>query len=84
MNFLQIASFNSSVPEAGVYFVTPSWIALIAAWLILSGVLKSGSPAPNPTTSIPCDFSYFALAVIAKVDEAFTPIAFFDNVRDII
>jgi len=36
-----------------VYLVSPSLIALIAASLILFGVSKSGSPAPNPITSLP-------------------------------
>jgi len=36
-----------------VYLVSPSLIALIAASLMLSGVSKSGSPAPNPITSLP-------------------------------
>ena len=83
MNFLDIAAFNSFVPEAGVYFVNPSLIALIAASQIFSGVLKSGSPAPNPTTSFPCALSSFAFAVIARVDEGLTAAAFFDNSNDI-
>ena len=42
------------------YFVSPSVIAFIAACLMLSGVSKSGSPAPNPITSFPAAFNSLA------------------------
>ncbi len=79
LNFLETASFSSIMPDAGVYFVNPLFIASIAASQIFSGVSKSGSPAPNPTTSLPCAFNSFALAVIARVDDGFTAAAFLDN-----
>jgi hypothetical protein len=44
------------MPETGVYFVSPRLIASMAAFLILSGVSKSGSPAPRPITSRPFGF----------------------------
>jgi hypothetical protein len=51
--FFYIAFFKAGVPSTAVYLVSPSLIALIAACLILSGVSKSGSPAPRPITSFP-------------------------------
>ncbi len=64
-----IASLSSGDPGTGVYFVYPSSRAFFAAALMWSGVSKSGSPAPKPTTSIPCAFICFALLVIASVGE---------------
>ena len=58
--------FCSAVPEAGVYFVNPDLIAAIAASLIFSGVLKSGSPAPNSYYINSPAFNSFAFAVIAR------------------
>ena len=55
------------MPLLGVYFVNPSFKALIAASVMCCGVAKSGSPAPNPTTSIPFAFISLALASIARV-----------------
>src|SRR5439155_231619 len=60
---------NSGMPAAGVYFVKPSASALAAASLMCCGVSKSGSPAPNPTTSSPAAFMAFALESIASVSE---------------
>ena len=51
----------------GVFRVLPLSIALIAASLMLSGVSKSGSPAPRPMTSRPAAFSSRALSVTAMV-----------------
>ena len=48
-----MACFNSCVPPAGVYFVKLLLMASMAACLMLSGVGKSGSPAPKSTTSTP-------------------------------
>ncbi len=42
------------------YFVSPILIAFIAAFLILLGVSKSGSPAPNPITSFPAALNSLA------------------------
>jgi len=49
----------------------PSLIARIAASFIFSGVSKSGSPAPNPITSLPAAFISLALEVTAIVGEGF-------------
>src|ERR1700758_4094944 len=57
------------MPELGVYLVNPLCRALIAACLMCSGVSKSGSPAPNPQTSIPSAFIAFALASMLRVRE---------------
>lgn len=43
-------------------------MALIAAFLILTGVSKV-PPAAKPITSLPCAFKALALAVIAKVSD---------------
>ena len=52
-----------------MYLVSPSLIALIAASLILSGVSKSGSPAPNPITSLPAARNSLAFCVTAMVGD---------------
>ena len=57
LNLSTIAFFKAGVPSTAVYFVSPLLIALIAAFLILSGVSKSGSPAPSPITSFPAALS---------------------------
>ena len=46
------------------------YIASIAAFFIKSGVSKSGSPAAKPITSLPSDFNFAALAVIARVGDS--------------
>ena len=43
--------------------VSPSFMAFIAACLILSGVSKSGSPAPSPITSFPAAFKFLRLHI---------------------
>src|SRR5215471_18027655 len=56
------------MPSTLVYLdERPSRIALIAASLMLSGVSKSGSPAPRPMTSRPANLSARALSVTAMV-----------------
>ena len=56
------------MPSTAVYFAAlPPSIALIAACLMLSGVSKSGSPAPSPITSRPAALSARALSVTAMV-----------------
>ncbi len=56
------------MPSTAVYFeVLPSLMARIAASLMLSGVSKSGSPAPRPMTSRPASLSARALSVTAMV-----------------
>src|SRR5436190_20389096 len=62
-----MAARNSGIPALGVYLVKPAWSASIAAALMCSGVSKSGSPAPNPHTSIPSAFIAFALLSIESV-----------------
>src|SRR6267142_1892962 len=69
LNLSAMAWRSSGVPLAGVYLVNPSFSALIAASLICWGVSKSGSPAPNPTTSCPSAFICLALESIARVKE---------------
>jgi hypothetical protein len=64
-----IACFSASVPSTLVYLVSPERIAVIAASLMLSGVSKSGSPAPRPITSRPSAFSCRAFWVTAMVGE---------------
>src|SRR5437879_1502867 len=62
------AVLSSARPSTAVYFdARPLSIALIAACLMLSGVSKSGSPAPSPMTSRPAAFSARALSVTAMV-----------------
>jgi hypothetical protein len=51
--------------------VSPSLIAFIAALLTLSGVSKSGSPAPNPITSFPAALNSLAFCVTAIVGDGF-------------
>src|SRR3954453_8242981 len=59
------------MPSTAVYFeARPLSIALIAACLILSGVSKSGSPAPRPITFLPACLSARALSVAAMVGGA--------------
>ena len=60
MNFPTTAFFNAGVPSTAVYFVSPFLMALIAAFLILFGVSKSGSPAPRPITSFPAALNSLA------------------------
>src|SRR5919109_925065 len=65
----QIASRNGAMPPAGVYFDLFSLIARIAAFLIWSGVGKSGSPGPKSATSMPLAFIFSASARTAAVGE---------------
>src|SRR5207302_11072645 len=65
----QIASRSGMMPPAGVYFDLFSSIALIAAFLMWSGVGKSGSPGPKSAISTPRDFSFSASEITAAVGE---------------
>src|SRR5712664_2104935 len=65
----QMASRNGMMPPAGVYFDLFSSIALIPAFLMWSGVGKSGSPGPKSATSTPRDLSFSASAITAAVGE---------------
>jgi len=66
------ASLSAGMPATGVYLVRPSAIARQAASFTCAGVSKSGSPAPNPTTSFPARRSAFALASMARVCDGST------------
>src|SRR5512140_2353402 len=58
------------MPSTLVYLdARPLSIALIAACLMLSGVSKSGSPAPSPMASRPAAFSARDLSVCAMVPD---------------
>ena len=70
LNFLIIAFLSSSVPSTAVYLVSPFLIALIAAFFMLSGVSKYGSPAPRPITSFPAALNSRAFCVTAIVGES--------------
>src|SRR5205809_3980440 len=70
-----MAARNSGIPALGVYFVKPACNASIAACLMCSGVSKSGSPAPNPQTSMPSAFIAFALLSIESVSEGVNRLA---------
>src|ERR1700684_4569257 len=48
-----MAFFNSQTPPVAVYLVKFALIAAMPACLMLSGVGKSGSPAPKSPTSMP-------------------------------
>src|SRR6266446_8781578 len=64
-----MASRSGMMPPAGVYFDLFSSIALIPAFLMWSGVGKSGSPGPKSATSIPRDLSFSASTITAAVGE---------------
>ena len=70
MNLRATASRSSGIPAAGVYLVNPSWIARIAASRTCAGVSKSGSPAPNETTSTPAAFIALARPMIRIVADS--------------
>src|SRR4051794_18527028 len=57
------------MPPTSVYLVWPCSIARIAASLMRRGVSKSGSPAPNEITSMPCARMALALACMASVGD---------------
>src|SRR6185369_15309223 len=61
-----IARWSSRMPALAVYFVRPARIARSAACLMLSGVSKSGSPAPKSHTSAP-DARNASAACIAAI-----------------
>ena len=60
------------MPATGVYFVSPRSIAAMAAFLILSGVSKSGSPVEREMTSRPAFLRSRAFCVAAMVAEGLT------------
>src|SRR5271165_3978883 len=60
------------MPSVSVYLVLPSWIALIAAALMWSGVSKSGSPASREMMSRPAARRARALALAAAVADGLT------------
>ncbi len=65
----QIASRSGMMPPAGVYFDLFSSIALMAAFLMWSGVGKSGSPGPKSAISTPRALSFSASLITAAVGE---------------
>src|SRR5947209_7541977 len=67
-----MASRRGTIPDTGVYFVSPRLIASIAACLMLSGVSKSGSPTDRLITSRPWAFRSRAFWVTAMVAEGLT------------
>src|SRR5476649_2035210 len=64
-----MAARSSGMPSTAVYLVWPERMAAMPASLILSGVSKSGSPAPRPITSRPAALSSRALVVTAMVGD---------------
>src|SRR5271170_4663059 len=60
------------MPATGVYLVSPRSMAAIAAFLILSGVSKSGSPTDSEMISRPKAFRSRAFCVTAMVAEGLT------------
>src|SRR5580700_3940806 len=60
------------MPSTGGYLVSPRSIALIAAYLMLSGVSKSGSPTESDITSRPLALRSRAFCVIAMVADGLT------------
>src|SRR3990167_6522468 len=67
LNLAQMAAFSSGMPSGSVYLVLPALMASMAAFLMLPGVSKSGSPAERAITSRPAAFSARALALMAMV-----------------
>ena len=65
-----MARFSSTIPDAGVYLVKFSSMALRPAAFTGSGVVKSGSPAPKSMISMPARRSRSTVAVIAIVGDA--------------
>src|SRR6202047_2415601 len=65
----QIASRRGMMPAVEVYLVLFSSMALMAAFLMWSGVGKSGSPGPKSAMSTPRDFNFSASAMTADVGE---------------
>src|SRR6476646_2359985 len=72
LNLSAIACFSSGREGVGVYLVCPLSSAVFAASLMNAGVSKSGSPAPNPTTSTPAFLSAAALALTLSVIDSDT------------
>ena len=68
-----IACFNSGIPSTAVYFVKPSFMAVIAASLMGLGVSKSGSPAEKLSISLPSALrsaARFDTAIVIDVESA--------------
>src|SRR5215471_10599043 len=60
---------NSGMPSTAVYLVSPRSMAAMAAFLMLSGVSKSGSPTPRLITSRPAAIRSRAFCVAAIVGD---------------
>src|SRR5574341_457279 len=63
------------MPLAEVYLVKFSSSACLAAFLMCSGVGKSGSPTPRSMTLTPCERSFSAAITTAAVDDSFVSCA---------
>src|SRR6266481_2474483 len=64
-----MASRSGMMPPVAVYFVKFCSMARMAAFLMCSGVGKSGSPGPKSAISTPFAFSFSASAMTAAVGE---------------
>src|SRR2546421_6431430 len=65
----QMASRRGMMPPVGVYLVKFCSMARMAAFLMWSGVGKSGSPGPKSAISTPLALSLSASAITAEVGE---------------
>ena len=63
-----------------MYLVKPMSSACFAAFIMYSGVLKSGSPAPKPITEMPDAFIFFAFAVISSVKDGLILLTFLETI----
>src|SRR6266478_585238 len=64
-----MASRRGMMPPVAVYFVKFCSMARMPAFLMCSGVGKSGSPGPKSAMSTPLAFSFSASAMTAEVGE---------------
>src|ERR1044072_918963 len=76
-----IARWSSRMPALAVYFVRPASIALSAACLMLSGVSKSGSPAPKSHTLAPEARNASAACIAALVADDLMRATFSETVN---
>src|SRR5215475_7142575 len=67
--YCAMADRRAAVPVFAVYRVRLFLIARMPASLMLSGVGKSGSPAPRSRTSAPSAFNFSAARKTARVDD---------------
>ena len=67
-----MARLSSGMPAPAVYLVKSPSMAAMAAFLMLRGVGKSGSPMEKKKTVLPCPASSLALALILSVSASDT------------